>query len=367
MFNFEFLKGQNIKPQDGCYILVSDIGGTNANFALAQFKKVVQGPKKTKLILKLRLDSKKIDNFADTIASILNKIKKEFNIEVKLASFACAGVVSIDRESCKISNLGKTLYKKEILEKTSLEKVFLLNDFEAIGYGLQALDKDCLISTGKKSQEKNLEETFNVNEHLTKSYIGAGTGLGKGILIWSEKQNSYIPKPSEGGHADFAAQDDQDLKLLNFIKRQKDNIEWEDILSGQGLKTIFQFLLQENNQTNKYIKEIQKNNFDPALISKYKNKDLLCKKTFEIFTKYYARCAKCFALDTLSRGGIYIAGGIATKNLDIFENEIFMQEFTKSYKLKNLLENIPVYIVTDYHVGLLGAAVFATLHQDNFL
>ncbi len=360
MFNFEFLKEQKIKPDDGCYVLVSDIGGTNANFALAQLKKTPIG-QKAKLILKFKLNSKKIDNFTDIIALALNKLEKKFNIEIKLASLACAGVVSIDKNSCKMSNIGKTLYKKEILEKTNLEKIFLLNDFESVGYGIQALDKDCLVS---------INETASTTElHLTKAYLGAGTGLGKGILYWNKEQKLYIPKPSEGGHADFAAQDNQDLKLLNFIKlnNKENNVEWENVLSGQGLKTIFQFLFQEKKEKNKYIEEIIKNNFDPVLISKYKNNDLLCKKTFEIFTKYYARCAKCFALDTLSIGGIYIAGGIATKNLEIFKNKIFIQEFTKSLKFKKLLEKMPIHIVTNYDVGLLGAAIYSTLHPDNSL
>ncbi|MBD3273104.1 ROK family protein, partial [Candidatus Dependentiae bacterium] len=295
MFNFENLKTKNIKNENNSYIFVSDIGGTNSKFALAKINK----KEKPELILKLRLDSKKIDNFADTINLIIKQIEKKINIKIDTISLASAGVISADRKTCKISNLDKTISVNEIIKTTKIKKVFLLNDFEAIGYGFQTLEKKDIL-------EINKLKTIN-NKFVDKAYIGAGTGLGKGILVWNENKKLYIPKQSEGGHADFAAQDQQDLNLINFIKENKTkncNVEWEDILSGRGLQYIYKFLLKNANQ-NKFTKEIESNSYDPALISKYKNEDVISKKTFELFSKYYARCAKCFALDTLSRGGIY--------------------------------------------------------------
>ena len=110
----------------------------------------------------------------------------------------------------------------------------------------------------------------------------------------------------------------------------------------------------KKSPTTKYTREINKNNYSPELISKYKKIDKTCKETLNIFKIIYAKFAKNFAIDILAYGGVYIAGGIAPKNKDIFDKE-FIKAFENNYKLKYVLKKIPIYLVLNYNVGLLGS------------
>ncbi len=82
-----------------------------------------------------------------------------------------------------------------------------------------------------------------------------------------------------------------------------------------------------------------------------------------LFAKFYARCAKNFVLDCLATGGLYIAGGIAPKNTESFMEKEFLDEFTCAYQRSHVLENIPIYIIVNYDVGLYGAFV-AAMHYE---
>ena len=163
--------------------------------------------------------------------------------------------------------------------------------------------------------------------------------------------------PSEAHHADFPAQNSMELELVEFIKkfRKTGNVTNGDVLSGEGLESIYLFLRKSGkfNET-KFTKEIDKAKSKPEMISKYRRKDIICRKTFEIFKIAYARFAKGCVLDSLSFGGLYISGGIAAKNQDIFDRQ-FIKEFEESQKMRKVLQKVPIYIILDYDAGLLGA------------
>jgi glucokinase len=187
-----------------------------------------------------------------------------------------------------------------------------------------------------------------------KVIIGAGTGLGKCIV----DDRLHTPMASEAGNTDFPAQDEMELKLMNFIKKREGihSVSYMDMISGQGLKRIYLFLRESGRfPVTKVTEEIEKSDDKPAMISKYRNEDELCRETFRLYTKFYARCAKNFALDCVATGGIYIAGGIASKNSDIFISDDFKKEFEKCSL--QALHNIPIYVILNYDVGLYGACL----------
>ena len=101
----------------------------------------------------------------------------------------------------------------------------------------------------------------------------------------------------------------------------------------------------------------------PDEIFNNRDKDENCHKTFALYTIFYARCAKDFALDALALGGVYIAGGIAAKNLPLFLESSFMKEFVNCGKQQELLQQVPVYIITDYNVSMHGAAAYMLLEN----
>jgi glucokinase len=76
-----------------------------------------------------------------------------------------------------------------------------------------------------------------------------------------------------------------------------------------------------------------------------------------MFKRAYANFAKNTALDGLALGGVYIAGGIAPKNKEIFDKE-FVKIFEYSHKMGHVLKKIPIYLILNYDIGLLGAGFF---------
>ncbi|MBI2654743.1 glucokinase [Candidatus Woesearchaeota archaeon] len=335
--------GAFAKNSYNSFILGGDIGGTNTSIGLFGIKN-----NKSELIVSFHFKTKELEGFYQAVNESLDYIQAHYKISIKKACFAVAGVLSRKKDFAETQNVPWSISKKGLSSKTKLKKIMLLNDFEAIGYGINMLkNKDTtIIKKGQKISQAPIV------------VIGAGTGLGKTTLIYDEHLKAYIPLTSEAGHSDFAAQSKEELDLINFIKKFrkiKTSISFEHVLSGQGLSDIYLFLRKSKKfPITKYTKEIDKAESNPILISKYKNVDKTCKATFEMFKKIYARSAKGFALDALAYGGVYIAGGIAMKNPDILDKN-FVKEFENNYKLSFVLRKIPIYLIKNYNVGLLGA------------
>ena len=117
-------------------------------------------------------------------------------------------------------------------------------------------------------------------------------------------------------------------------------------------------------EDSKYSNEIEKSTDKAEAIAKYKKVDHLCAETFRLFTRFYGRCAKNFVLDSLATGGLYIAGGIASKNKEIFSTDIFISEFENVYRYSKYLKETPIYVILDYDISLKGAC-FAAMYKSS--
>ena len=331
------------KKSHGSFILGADLGGTNTNLGVFGIKN-----NNPELLLLFHFKSKELGSLHHAIIETLDCIIKNHKIRITKACIAGAGVVSPDRSSISITKLDWNLTRKELSGNTGLTKIIFINDFEAIGYGINMLRK-ADVAVIKKARK--IPEAASV-------VIGAGTGLGKTTLAYDIHYKSYVPLPSEAGHCDFPAQSKQEIELVDFIKKRKkikQNVSYEQIVSGIGLENIYLFL-RKNGKINptKSTKEADKAKNKPAVISKYRKIDETCRKAFEIFRDAYAKFAANCALDALPYGGIYIAGGIAPKNKDIFDAN-FVKKFEKCHERSDVLKRIPIYLIVNYNVGLLGA------------
>lgn len=329
-----------------------DIGGTNTNIGVAGIQE-----NKPELLFSLEFNSSELDSITPVIVEALKYSQEKYLIEITSACIGAAGVVSQKEGSVELTNVSWNVSLEKILQNTSLKKVLILNDFQLIGYGLNIIkDGDLHIIRSVKNPEIK----------LTKAIIGAGTGLGKATVIYNEQLQAYIPIPSEGGHGDFPIISVEDQQLANFIKEKQgiqQPLTYEEVLSGRGLENIYLFLKEKNpNLDSNYTNEIDASSEKANLISKYKNVDEVCKETFKIFTRYYGRCAKNFVLDTMATGGLYIAGGIASKNKEIFTSNDFISEFENAYRRSDVLENTPIFLIENYDVSLYGACFAAMCH-----
>ena len=339
------------------YVLGIDIGGTHTNLGVAGIQ-----DEKPVLLFSLNFYTKDLDSLVPAVEKTLSYAKKEYDIDVDFACIGAAGVVSSTHDYAELTNIPWNVSSEALTNITSLKSVYIINDYQSIGFSVNLLDKD--------NAEDILLVKPGVSEsllmHATKAIIGAGTGLGKSILNYSKKYDAYIPIASEGGHGDFPVYDDVEMQLVEYIKRLRgisQPLTYEELLSGRGVFGIYKFLRDSQGfGETEYTKEIDGSDDKAPLISKYRTVDEVCKETFRFFTRFYARCAKNYVLDTLSSGGLYIAGGIAAKNREIFQSKEFLDEFLNAYRRSDFLRSVPIYVIVNYDMSHYGAC-FAAMYM----
>ena len=340
----QFLKKEHKKFSKSSYrefILGGDIGATNTHLGMFGVKN-----KSADLIVSFHFRNKDLSSVYEAINFVIDLIKKNYKIKIESASLGIAGALSPEKDVAKMTNINWSISKIGLKGKAKLKKINLINDFEAIGYAINSLKKGdiSIIKAARKVQKATI------------LVIGAGTGLGKVLMLYDKNKDFYFPVSSEAGNSDFAAQDNEDFALIRFMsQKMKGNISYEDFLSGRGIVSIFNFVRNGKRFKGTAItKEINKSKTKPELISKYRKTDSACMETFRIFRKIFAGFSRNSALDALPYGGIYIAGGIAPKNKEIFNKE-FVKMFEQNNKLSHVLKKIPIYLVLNLNVGLIGA------------
>jgi glucokinase len=336
------------------YLLAGDLGGTKTILRLVK----TESPDRSEFeyIYKSQEYPGLVSIAQEFLAAARTKLGSK--IAVKAACLAIAGAV-IDRASY-LPNLDWHISADELQQELQISQVELINDFAAVGYGIGLLPPKDLHTLQMGQAQAN----------APKAVIGAGTGLGEGLLIHNGTDYQVIP--TEGGHTDFAARSSQEFEFVQYLCRQQqlDRISNDRVISGRGIVAIYQYLrdtsnLSENSDIASVVKlwELQTEKLaDPAaLISAMaiSKTDPLAQATMQIFVSVYGAEAGNLALKILPYGGLYIAGGIAAKNLPLLADGTFITAFNHKGRVSNLLGKIPVHVILNPQVGLIGAAAQA--------
>lgn len=341
------------------FLLGADVGGTTTNIAIGG---IIH--KNVELLFSLNFETKNLSSFLPALQQTLSFAKDEYGIELSAGCIGAAGIVSEDHSFVDLTNIPWNIDTKKILKNVSLTSLFILNDFQVLGYSLNTVDltDETEIIPVRKTNTNYLKEP--------RVLLGPGTGLGKTVLRFDSKNELYHAFESEGGHVDIPVYNAFELELIESIRQKKHPrypASYEDVLSGSGLVQIYLFLRSKKMfDDSKYTELIDHAEDKAALISKYRLQDEYCKETFRLFRRFFARCAKNLALDTLSFGGVFIAGGIAVKNKEIFLTKEFETEFNQSFMQSEFLKKVPLYLVSNYYLSLQGAC-FAADHASVIL
>ena len=363
-YTTDIFKKKINKDDYSYFVLGADLGGTNANFAIAGIRKNEKdSDDPLDLIFAMHFPSKKLRSIIPAFQEVLSEAKKNYGIAVNQACIGAAGPSPVDASFVKMTNAGWNIDARLIIKNTSLRSVLLINDFQALGFALNrvfknpALAKKTLFTAQKGSRSKA------DNERGTKAILGGGTGLGSCTLVYDEYKKTYKAINNELSQVDFPARNQEEVEFIKFATKNRFSpLTLDEIISGRGIVSIYEFLRDKRKYpTTGSTKEISRAiPYDkPALISKYKNKDRTCKETFRIFAWLYGRTSKNFVLNTMAFGGLYIAGGIAAKNLDLFRSKEFKTEFVNTLKYAKLLKTIAIYVVKDYDISLYGVCYAA--------
>jgi len=327
-------------------ILVGDIGATRTRMAAFD----AEGNK-----LKLAVDKTYKSGNHEGLREIISDFIKSEGIPAHSACFGVAGPVRRGRS--KISNLPWTIDARELATQLKLESVGLINDLEAYAYGIDALESKDFITLSEGSEEAE----------GNRAVIAARTGLGVAGMYWDGFR--HHPFPCEGGHADFAPRTDLESELAHYLRQKHEHVSCERILSGPGIKNIYDFLrdTKKAEEPGWLTKEMSDAKDQPALISKMamEGKAPICDQALTMFVGIYGSEAGNCALHFMATGGVFIGGSIAGKIAPRMKDPVFMKSFLSKGRLGSLLTDIPVKIVLNDDAGIIGAARY-TLVQKAF-
>jgi glucokinase len=244
-----------------------------------------------------------------------------------------------------VTNLPWAVDGEAMAKFLGIDRVRLLNDLEATGYGIEVMTPQDI-------------ETIHAGIPLpegTRVVIAAGTGLGEAILFWDGKR--HLPVATEGGHSDFAPQTDQQAELWKFLKKRFEFVSNEIILAGRGFQHLHEFLNPAVRHPG-----FDDASVDPAPEITRRGLDKscpVCAATLDLWVEIYGSEAGNLAVRTLARGGIYVAGGIAVKILSKLKEGKFAAAASRKEKMGDFLACIPIYVVLNEECPLMGTAYAA--------
>lgn len=320
-------------------VLVGDIGGTNTRFLYVDYN-----GNTFQSLAEASYASQDYDEFSH----VLNAFSAEhaLNGNIDAACFAVAGPVK--QGVASVTNLPWALDEIQLSKQFDIPRVKLINDFEAVGYGISELSAADFLT---------LQQGVTPgSDHPGAAIIGAGTGLGVAHRVWLH--DHYYILSSETGHTAFAPETKAQTELLGWLQQRYSHVSLELLLSGRGLSTIYQFLLEVAgmSESAKVNNAMQKT--DPAqVITQHAlaGSDQLCSKTLQMFIDIYAAAAGDVALHYYPVDEVYIAGGIAQKIQQQMSGQRFSEVFCNKGLMQENMQAITVKLVTQEKVGLYGA------------
>jgi len=321
-------------------VLAGDIGGTKTLLRLVE----VEGDQ-PRVIHEQRYDSHQYSHFLALTREFLAGVA---DAQPARACFGVAGPVTEtpQGQTVETTNLPWRLDSAELSHALGIRHVLLINDFKAVGYCIDRLAPHDLAQL-----QRGRPQT-----HGPRMVLGAGTGLGVAQLLWCG--GHYEVFASQGGHADFAPGDDEQIALLRFLTARHGHVTWEHVLSGSGLVSIYEFLITADHADGSNLLAQRRQDQDPAAViseAGLADRDPHARHALQIFADVYAAQAGNLALINLAYGGVYIAGGIAPKIIQLLDTDRFRRIFADKAKMTGLLNDMPVAVIINEQAGLLGA------------
>ena len=317
-------------------ILAGDIGGTHARLA---FFESANG------LLTLLHETVFPSREYAGLDGIVKKFVDGPAVQIDAACFGIAGPVR--KGKVETSNLPWTVDAARLAAQLNLKQALLINDLEANAWGIAALGVNDVVTL---NQVKDVPAG-------NQAVIAAGTGLGEAGMYWDGAK--YHVFASEGGHTDFAPRNNLEIELLHYLIKRFGHVSYERIVSGPGLVNVFHFLRDTHRgKEPDWLSDEILHGDAAAAISRaaLESKSPLAEHALDLFISVYAAEAGNLALKIMATGGVYLGGGIAPKMLPRLSGPLFMEAFVSKGRMQQVLESIPVRVITNDKAALMGAA-----------
>jgi glucokinase len=319
--------------------VAGDIGGTKTRLAIVR----VVGTR-VSIEREIIYPSRDFATFETLLADFLTGMQVP-----AYAAFGIAGPVR--GRAVRTTNLPWYIDADVLQQRFGFQVCTLLNDLESIACGLPALGVEDLSTL----QRGDADARGNA------AIIAAGTGLGEAGLYWDGRR--HHPYATEGGHTSFCPQDDLEIDLLRYLQRLHGHVSWERIVSGMGVVDLHEFLrAYRKSVVPLWLSDEMRAGDAAAAISRAAavGSDDICIETMDRFVQFYGAEAGNLALKAMSRGGMYVGGGIAPKILPMLQRGTFIEAFLGKGRMRHVLEAMPVRVILNERAALYGPALRAT-------
>lgn len=308
-------------------MLAADIGGTKSWLAVLELE-IARAPQ-------CLFEQKYASADFASLSELLQHFLKSAPVSVghlDVMSLALPGVICAD--AFRLTNLDWLIDREELEQTFSLKKLILLNDFAAVAAGISTLkNPDYVVLNAAKPATSGVRVV-----------TGAGTGLG---LAWMlNLENQHYDFATEGGHIDFAPASKRQANLWAFLAKKYGHVSYERILSGEGLVQLYHFCHATGTSTT------LESAADVSLLADTGDKAAI--EALSLFIEIYGAFIGNVALLYRPQAGIYIAGGIGAKLQSQMQSSHFIQSAFDKGRMRKLVEQTPIYLVTNQRLGLQG-------------
>lgn len=309
-------------------VLVADIGGTNARFALVRD---AHAPTEAQVAVPTAAHP----GLAEAVQSAL---LDHSDLLPRTAVIAAAAPVTGERIA--LTNADWVIEPRRLISALALDQVVMLNDFEAQALALPGLRDAALEQIGPGS----------ACARGAMVVLGPGTGLGVAAMVHA--QGMWVPVPGEGGHVELGPANALDYQVWPHIERIEGRISAERILSGSGLLRLARAVMQASGRERIFV--------EPSDVTAAADAgDEVGGATLDIFVRALGRVAGDFALTFLARGGVFLGGGIPARISSHLGRPAFRQSFEDKAPHSGLLCTIPTFLIRHQTPALEGLAAFA--------
>ena len=313
--------------------LLADIGGTNARFAFAEPSNPLPQP----------IANYAVEEFP-SFEGVLNQLAEDWQ-ELKdqkaVLQRACLAVAAIpEQREISFTNNAWRFTADSVAARLDCPRISIINDFAAMARALPLL------------QPHHLEAIGGGQARPCKPMIAIGPGTGTGVASLAfDLAGKPIVLPGEGGHVDFAPITDIEAQILSRLRAQFGRVSIERLLCGAGIMNIYRALAE--------IRHLPIVHVSPEAVgaSAQRGEDTLAAETMNTFFSVLGSAAGNLALTLGARGGVYLAGGIAPRYIDLLRKSDFRARFLAKGRFADFNGEIATFVVTHPDPGLLGAAM----------
>jgi glucokinase len=307
----------------GTDLLVADIGGTNARFAISDADGALHEVRV--------LHSAKFPKIDDAITAYLADLKRPRPAQ---ACFAVA--CPAKGPEIKLTNSSWRFAKAVLRQAFGFERFVVINDFEALAASVPILGGGQLAELRPGAPDPTSVSLV----------IGPGTGLGVGAFV-PAGHGAWAVISGEGGHVGFAPNTDQEVRLWQRMREKYGRVSAERVLNGAGLVNVYRFMADEAGQQ---VGEVDA----PEISRRALAGEALATDAVLMFFDMLGSVTGDLALAFGSRAGVYIGGGITPKLLDFARRSRFIARFLDKGRVAAILQSMPIWVILEERAALYG-------------